>query len=262
MPAQDHGISVNRPGTVHRAVPRWPDSLTRQGLNRYIEPPDRPFKALTLNRSSDVIFSVRGGFTPAPACFMSRPGTSWADPTNGGSRWPQALHQVRMIPGGGRPAVPFSRGRSLARRGSPWAREPSPRSRRPPPVLASPRAAWAAASLASGGPFPGRPRDFVTVRGGKFSVDGKPLRFGGTNTYYLHQQSHYMIDSALNDAAAMSLTVVRAWAFADGSGNSYTPLQSAPYVYNIRGVRLAGLRHLQGRAAGHPARARAGQQLA
>jgi mannan endo-1,4-beta-mannosidase len=91
----------------------------------------------------------------------------------------------------------------------------------------------AAASLASGGPFPARPRDFVKVRGGTFSVDGKPLRFGGTNTYYLHQQSHYMIDSALDDAAAMSLTVVRAWAFADGSGNSYTPLQSAPYVYNI-----------------------------
>ena len=90
----------------------------------------------------------------------------------------------------------------------------------------------AAASLTSGDPFPARPRDFVKVRGGKFSVDGKPLRFGGTNTYYLHQQSHYMIDSALDDAAAMSLTVVRAWAFADGSGNSYTPLQSAPYVYN------------------------------
>ena len=90
----------------------------------------------------------------------------------------------------------------------------------------------ARAGLASGGTFPGRPHEFVTVRGGKFSVGGKPLRFGGTNTYYLHQQSHYMIDSALDDAAAMSLSVVRAWAFADGSGNSYTPLQSAPYVYN------------------------------
>jgi mannan endo-1,4-beta-mannosidase len=84
----------------------------------------------------------------------------------------------------------------------------------------------------AGGTFPGRPRDFVKVRGGKFSVDGKPMRFGGTNTYYLHQQSHYMIDNALDDAAAMSLSVVRAWAFADGSGNSYTPLQSEPYVYN------------------------------
>lgn len=86
--------------------------------------------------------------------------------------------------------------------------------------------------LAAGGTFPNQPREFVTVRGGKFSVGGEPWRFGGTNTYYLHQQSHYMIDSALNDAAAMSLAVVRAWAFADGSGGSYTPLQPEPYVYD------------------------------
>jgi mannan endo-1,4-beta-mannosidase len=87
-------------------------------------------------------------------------------------------------------------------------------------------------SLTAGGTFPAEPKDFVTVRGGKFSVGGTPLRFGGTNTYYLHQQSHYMIDSALNDAAAMSLAAVRAWAFADGSGGSYTALQPEPYVYN------------------------------
>jgi mannan endo-1,4-beta-mannosidase len=89
-----------------------------------------------------------------------------------------------------------------------------------------------AAGLASGGPFPGRPHEFVTTRHGSFSVGGAGWRFGGTNTYYLHQQSHYMIDSALNDAAAMSLAVVRAWAFADGSGGSYTPLQPKPYVYD------------------------------
>jgi mannan endo-1,4-beta-mannosidase len=77
-----------------------------------------------------------------------------------------------------------------------------------------------------------RPSDFVTVRHGALSLHGKAFRFGGTNCYYLHQQSHYMIDSILNDAAAMSLPVIRAWAFADGSGNGYTPLQSEPYVYN------------------------------
>src|SRR5215469_2561841 len=57
-----------------------------------------------------------------------------------------------------------------------------------------------------------RRHSFVTIHNGQFWLDGKPLRFGGTNTYYLHQQSHYMIDNALNDAAAMSLPVVRAWA--------------------------------------------------
>ena len=72
----------------------------------------------------------------------------------------------------------------------------------------------------------------MTTRGGSFSVAGAGWRFGGTNTYYLHQQSHYMIDSALNDAAAMSLAVVRAWAFADGSAGSYTALQPKPYVYD------------------------------
>jgi mannan endo-1,4-beta-mannosidase len=73
---------------------------------------------------------------------------------------------------------------------------------------------------------------FVTVRNGRFWCDGRPLRFGGTNTYYLHQQSHYMIDNALNDAAAMSLPVVRAWAFADGSGNGFTALQPEPFRYD------------------------------
>ena len=88
------------------------------------------------------------------------------------------------------------------------------------------------AGLPSGGTFPARPGRFVTTRDGSFSVGGAAWRFGGTNTYYLHQQSHYMIDSALNDAAAMSLAAVRAWAFADGSGGSYTALQPKPYVYD------------------------------
>ncbi len=73
---------------------------------------------------------------------------------------------------------------------------------------------------------------FVKVRHGNFELQHTPFRFGGTNTYYLHEQSHYMIDAALNDAAAMSLRVVRAWAFADGSGQSYRPLQPEPYVYD------------------------------
>ena len=76
-----------------------------------------------------------------------------------------------------------------------------------------------------------RPKSFVTARGGKFRLDGRTFRFGGTNTYYLHQRSHYMIDAALNDAAAMSLAVVRAWAFADGPDNDH-PLQPAPYQYD------------------------------
>jgi mannan endo-1,4-beta-mannosidase len=101
--------------------------------------------------------------------------------------------------------------------------------------LAPAGAATRPAGLAARPPATGHPgghSHFVTVRDGKFFAGGSPMRFGGTNTYYLHQQSHYMIDNALNDAAAMSLGVVRAWAFADGSGNGYIPLQPQPFVYD------------------------------
>ncbi|MFE1357316.1 hypothetical protein ACFW6T_35675, partial [Kitasatospora phosalacinea] len=73
---------------------------------------------------------------------------------------------------------------------------------------------------------------FVTARGGELRLDGRAFRFGGTNCYYLHQQSHYMIDAVLNDAAAMGLTVIRAWAFADGDGHSYRALQPEPFSYD------------------------------
>lgn len=73
---------------------------------------------------------------------------------------------------------------------------------------------------------------FVTTRGAGFRVGRKPFRFSGTNIYYLHQQSHYMIDAALDDAAAMGLRVVRAWAFADGTEKSAKPLQPEPYTYD------------------------------
>ena len=91
-----------------------------------------------------------------------------------------------------------------------------------PAVTAAP-AAPVAATRRRGG--------FVTAAGGQFRLAGKEFRFGGTNTYYLHQRSHYMINAALNDAAAMSLGVVRAWAFADGPTND-RPLQPEPFVYD------------------------------
>ena len=88
-------------------------------------------------------------------------------------------------------------------------------------------------AAATTAPGDGRPpkMSFVGTNRGHFTVDGATYRFGGTNTYYLHQRSHYMIDAALNDAAAMSLAVVRAWAFADGPNGDH-PLQPDPYVYD------------------------------
>ncbi len=94
-------------------------------------------------------------------------------------------------------------------------------------------AASATGSAAGRGFGPGAgPGAFVKTRGSGFTVDGTAFRFGGTNCYYLHQQSHYMIDNALDDIHAMGLPVVRAWAFADGTSSSYTALQPEPYVYD------------------------------
>ena len=81
------------------------------------------------------------------------------------------------------------------------------------------------------------PRRFVARRGSDFTIGGTPWRFAGTNTYYLHYKSHYMIDNALLDAAALGLKVVRCWVFSDGdgSGTGGVSLQPAPYEYNEAG---------------------------
>jgi len=80
-------------------------------------------------------------------------------------------------------------------------------------------------------PFhPSGSRSFVRVRGTDFSVGGKRWRFGGTNTYYLHTKSHYMIDSVLNNAAALGLAAVRCWAFNDDPSDPVA-LQPSPGHY-------------------------------
>jgi mannan endo-1,4-beta-mannosidase len=92
---------------------------------------------------------------------------------------------------------------------------------RPTAVLAEPAAPAGRTGPVSGPPqrvWPLWPGSFVTARGPNFIVDRKPWRFGGTNNYYLHYKSHYMIDSVLNDAFAMGLRVVRCWSFVDGDG--------------------------------------------
>jgi mannan endo-1,4-beta-mannosidase len=92
-----------------------------------------------------------------------------------------------------------------------------------------------ATQAASRSVWPTRPREFIKVRNGHFRVGGTPWRFGGTNCYYLHESSHYKIDSMLNDAAAMSMAVVRAWAFMDGDAHNGRVLQPEPFVYDEDG---------------------------
>lgn len=87
--------------------------------------------------------------------------------------------------------------------------------------------------------WPQRPRTFVTARGRQLVLDGRRFRLAGTNNYYLHYKSHYMIDSVLNDAHAMGLNVVRCWGFIDGeagaNGAGGVVLHPEPYSYNEDG---------------------------
>jgi mannan endo-1,4-beta-mannosidase len=59
------------------------------------------------------------------------------------------------------------------------------------------------------------PRGFVAARNGRFEIAGAPFRYGGTNTYYLHYESEFMVRSALQHAADNGFTVLRAWTFMD-----------------------------------------------
>jgi mannan endo-1,4-beta-mannosidase len=61
-------------------------------------------------------------------------------------------------------------------------------------------AATSAAASPPGSPAPMSsppPRGFVAARNGRFEIAGAPFRYGGTNTYYLHYESEFMVRSAL-----------------------------------------------------------------
>lgn len=52
---------------------------------------------------------------------------------------------------------------------------------------------------------------FVKTDGTKFTLDGSPFYYAGTNCYYLNFKQQADIDNELDDAAAMGLKVVRTW---------------------------------------------------
>src|SRR5258706_6410308 len=58
---------------------------------------------------------------------------------------------------------------------------------------------------------------FVGTRGTDFTLNPGVLFFAGTNNYYLHYNSHFMIDDVLQNAVAMGLRVMRCWGFLDGN---------------------------------------------
>jgi mannan endo-1,4-beta-mannosidase len=56
---------------------------------------------------------------------------------------------------------------------------------------------------------------FVATSGQQFSINNLPVYLTGTNCYYLAYKSRRMVDSALDSAAGMALSVVRTWALMD-----------------------------------------------
>jgi mannan endo-1,4-beta-mannosidase len=76
-----------------------------------------------------------------------------------------------------------------------------------------------------------KPENFVSRRGSEFTLGDDFFYYGGTNNYYLHYQSKFMIDSVLNGAVAMGLSVIRLWGFLDGKAHNGITMQPAPGVY-------------------------------
>jgi mannan endo-1,4-beta-mannosidase len=75
------------------------------------------------------------------------------------------------------------------------------------------------------------PESFVGRRGHEFTLDNGVFYFAGTNNYYLHYQSEFMVDDVLKNAVAMGLPVMRTWGFLDGQGANGFIMQSSPGVY-------------------------------
>ncbi|KAK4700879.1 mannan endo-1,4-beta-mannosidase, partial [Phenoliferia sp. Uapishka_3] len=69
---------------------------------------------------------------------------------------------------------------------------------------------------------------FVRTSGTQFTLGGKYFNFGGTNAYWLAQQSNADIDKSFKDMAALGLKVVRTWAF-----NEVTAVQNYGAYYTL-----------------------------
>lgn len=93
--------------------------------------------------------------------------------------------------------------------------------------------------------------EFVSMEKGLLLSGDGPLRFMGTNCYFLQEEGAReslgwegysgRVDEALTKAATLKLGVVRAWAFNDDPENP-AAIQTAPLTYNepgLRGVDLA-----------------------
>jgi mannan endo-1,4-beta-mannosidase len=83
---------------------------------------------------------------------------------------------------------------------------------------------------------------FLQAQGTGFTLHGEPIRYSGTNCYYLAQGSRAMADEILDTADALGLRLIRTLAFNDLENNSEDFLQRLDYV--VAGASRRGLRLL------------------
>ncbi|MCH8556276.1 MAG: cellulase family glycosylhydrolase [Balneolia bacterium] len=84
--------------------------------------------------------------------------------------------------------------------------------------------------------------DFVRVENGRFTVGGEPIRFVGTNAYYLpnyQKLNEGVVNRAFNSFEEAGINVIRMWAFYDGYDCGYSQndpnenvIQTSPGVYS------------------------------
>ena len=83
---------------------------------------------------------------------------------------------------------------------------------------------------------------FIQTQGTGFTLNGDPIRYSGTNCYYLPYASAAMADKLLDTADALGLRLIRTWAFFEQESNDAAFQQRLDYV--VAGAAKRGLRVL------------------
>ncbi len=88
---------------------------------------------------------------------------------------------------------------------------------------------------------------FVQVKDGSFTLDGEEFKFAGTNAYYLPNYEKLdpnVVDRTFDAFRVAGISVVRMWAFYDGTDCGYSSvdssenvIQTVPGVYRERALR-------------------------
>ncbi len=83
---------------------------------------------------------------------------------------------------------------------------------------------------------------FISAAGTGLTLDGEPIRYSGTNCYYLAHKSRAMADAVLDAADALGLRLIRTLAFSELEKNNEEFLQRLDYV--VAGAAQRGIRLL------------------